>query len=227
MSKNNTEEKDDLREIGNVLSRSEQFIEKNQKYLYIVLGVIVVAVSAVILFRHMYLMPKEQEAQEMIYVGEQYFAIDSFKVALNGDGANFIGFQGIIDDYGLTKTAKLASAYAGLCYKNMGDYDNAIKYLNKCKAKDIMVSPALLGAIGDCYVELKDYSKAVSFFQKAAETKNELLAPIYLMKAARVYEKTADLKNALKMYKRIQKEYPLTQEGLDVEKYIDRAEANL
>jgi len=227
MSKNNTEEKDDLREIGNVLSRSEQFIEKNQKYLYIVLGVIVVAVSAVILFRHMYLMPKEQEAQEMIYVGEQYFAIDSFKVALNGDGANFIGFQGIIDDYGLTKTAKLASAYAGLCYKNMGDYDNAIKYLNKCKAKDIMVSPALLGAIGDCYVELKDYSKAVSFFRKAAETKNELLAPIYLMKAARVYEKTADLKNALKMYKRIQKEYPLTQEGLDVEKYIDRAEANL
>lgn len=224
MSTNN-EKKDDLQQVNEALSRSEQFIEKNQKNLFIGLGIVVVLVSGIILFRHSYLIPKEKEAQEMIYIGEQYFAVDSFQLAIQGDGAEYIGFEGIIDDYRITKTAKLAAAYAGLAYKNMGDYETAIDYLNKCKANDIMISPALLGAIGDCYTELKEYSKAVDYFEKAASTDNELLSPLYLMKAARVYEKIQKYNKALKMYERIQKDFPLTQEGLEVEKYIERAKA--
>jgi len=225
MSKNNKEKKDDLQQVNEALSRSEQFIEKNQKYLLIALGIIVVLVSGVLLFRHSYLLPREKEAQEMIFLGEQYFAVDSFQLAINGDGGEYIGFEGIIDEYGITKTAKLAAAYAGLAYKSMGDYETAIDYLNKCKAEDIMVSPALLGAIGDCYVELQEYGKAVSYFEKAASVDNELLAPIYLMKAARVYEKTEKYNKALGLYERIQSKYPLTQEGLEVEKYIERVKA--
>lgn len=220
------EKKDDLQQVNEALSRTEQFIEKNQKNILIVLGVIVVLVGGVLLFRHSYLAPREKEAQEMIYMGEQYFAVDSLQLALNGNGADYIGFLGIIDEYSMTKTSKLASAYAGLIYMNMGQYETAIDYLKKCKADDIMVSPALVGAIGDCYVELNKYSRAISFFEKAAETDNELLAPIYMMKAATVYEKLGKTNKALAMYERIQKEYPLTQEGEDVERLIERAKLN-
>lgn len=220
------EKKDELQQVNEALSRSEQFIEKNQKNILIVLGVIIVLVGGVLLFRHSYLAPREKEAQEMIFMGEQYFAVDSLQLALNGNGADYIGFLGIIDEYGITKTAKLASAYAGLIYMQMGQYDTAIKYLGKSDADDIMVSPALLGAVGDCYVELQKYSKAVSYFEKAADTDNDLLAPIYLMKAATVYEKLEKYNKAISIYERIQKEYPLTQEGEDVERLIERAKLN-
>jgi tetratricopeptide (TPR) repeat protein len=219
---NNKEKKDDLQQVNEALSRSEQFIEKNQKNILIAIALIVVLVSGVLLFRHSYLIPKEKEAQEMIYEGEQYFALDSFQVAITGDGADFIGFEGIMDEYRVTKTAKLAAAYAGLSYKGLGDYETAITYLNKCKADDIIISPALLGAIGDCYVELKEYGKAATFFEKAATVENELLAPVFLMKAATVYEKEGKFSKAEKAYETIQTKYPLTPEGQEVEKYIQR-----
>jgi len=222
---NNAEEKDELQQVNEALSRSEQFIEKNQKNILIGLAAIVLLVAGIIFFRHSYLVPKEKAAQEMIFIGEQYFAADSFKVALQGDGAEYIGFEGIIHDYGATKTAKLASAYAGLCYKNMGNYEKAIDFLSKSNADDIMVSPSLVGSIGDCYVELGKPEKAISYFEKAADTNNELLSPIYLMKAARVYESLEKYGKALKIYDRIKKDYPKSQEGLDVEKFIERAQA--
>jgi hypothetical protein len=220
---NKADEKDELQQVNDALSRSEQFIEKNQKNIIIALAAIVVVVAGILFFRHSYLAPKEKAAQEMIFIGERYFAVDSFKVALKGDGAEFIGFEGIIDEYGATKTAELASAYAGLCYKNMGDNEKAIEYLKDCDAEDIMVSPALVGAIGDCYVELGKAEKAVSYFEKAAKSDNELLSPIYLMKAARVYESLNEYGKALDVYETIQKKYPLSQEGQDIEKYIERA----
>jgi tetratricopeptide (TPR) repeat protein len=220
------EKKDELQQVNEVLSRSEQFIEKNQKNILIVLGVIIVLVGGVLLFRHSYLAPREKEAQEMIFTGEMYFAVDSFQLALNGNGADYIGFEGIMNDYGMTKTAKLAAAYAGLCYMGLGQYETAIDYLKKFDADDIMLSPALVGAIGDCYVELKNYNKAVKFFEKAAETNNELLSPIYLMKAATVYEKLEKYKKAISAYERIQKDYPKSQEGEVVERFIERAKLN-
>jgi len=220
---NKAEGNEELQQVNEALGRSEQFIEKNQQKIIIALVAIIVVVAGTLYFRHGYLAPKEKAAQEMIYIGEKYFAIDSFKVALQGDGAEYIGFEGVIDEYGATKTSDLAAAYAGLCYKNMGNYEKAIDYLKDSKASDIMVSPALVGAIGDCYVELGKPEKAVSFFEKAADQDNELLSPIYLMKAATVYESLGKYSKALKIYECIKKEYPLSQEGSDIDKYIERA----
>jgi tetratricopeptide (TPR) repeat protein len=225
MSIKEQEEKDELQQVNEVLGRSEQFIEKNKKSILIALGVIVLVVGGVLLFRHGYLEPKEKAAQEMIFMGEQYFAIDSFKVALNGDGGEYIGFEGIIDDYSVTKTAKLAAAYAGLCYKAMGDYEKAADYLSRCNSKDIMVSPALTGAIGDCYVELGKLDKAVDYFEQASKSENEVLSPLYLMKAGRVYESLGKWGKALKAYETIRDKYPLSEEGSSIEKFIERAKA--
>jgi tetratricopeptide (TPR) repeat protein len=215
-------QKDELQNVGEVLTRSEQFIENNQKNLLVALLVIVLVVSGVLLFRNSYMGPREKEAQEMIFRGEQYFAADSFELALYGDDYEFIGFEGIIDNYGITKTAKLASAYAGLCYKHMGDYEKAIDKLSKLNAVDIMVSPSLTGAIGDCYVELDQLQKALPYFERAGQADNNLLAPVYLMKAGRVYEALGRYEKAGEAYQRIKKNYPLSQEGLNVDRYIER-----
>ena len=214
-------QKEELQNVGEILTRSEQFIENNQK----VFGGSVGDRSGgngIIFSGTVICGPKEKEAQEMMFRGEQYFAADSFELALYGDDYEFIGFEGIIENYGITKTAKLASAYAGLCYKHLGDYEKAIDRLNKLNAADIMVSPALTGAIGDCYVELDQLQKALPYFERAGQSDNNLLAPIYLMKAGRVYEALGKYDSARGVYEKIKKNYPLSQEGLNVDRYIER-----
>ncbi len=47
------------------------------------------------------------------------------------------------------------------------------------------------------------------------------------MKAGKTYEEIAEFKKAIEVYNRLKEEFPRTQEGMDVEKYIGRAEAKL
>lgn len=54
---------------------------------------------------------------------------DSFQLALQGNGADFIGFKAIADEYSSTKAGNLAAAYSGLSLYNLGKYDEAITYL--------------------------------------------------------------------------------------------------
>jgi tetratricopeptide (TPR) repeat protein len=155
-----------------------------------------------------------------MYVAEQYFEKDSFKLALNGDGANY-GFIDIIDEYGFTKAANLAHYYAGISLMKTGQFEEAISHLEKFDADDIMVGSVAMGAIGDCYAELKDIEKAASFYMKAGLRKpNEFTSPIFLKKAAFAYEELKNYDKALKAYEKIKKDYPESQEGKVAEKYI-------
>ncbi len=217
------EQKENIENVSEVLSRSEQFIENNQKKLLYALIAVLVVVVGIVFYSNNILAPKEKEAAELIFKGEAYFAADSFAVAINGDDIDYIGFEAIAKQYGITKTAKLAKTYMGLCYKGMGDYENAVKYLAKANAKDIIATPAIKAALGDCYVELGENAKAAATYMKAAKTHNNVLAPICLMKAARVFEADGKTAQALKAYEIIKNEYPLSQEGSEVDKYIERA----
>ncbi len=217
------ENKDALEGMNEALSRSEQFIENNQKTLLISLLAVIVVIGGVLLYNNKVVLPKEQKAAEQIFKGEQYFAVDSLDKALYGDDVDYIGFEAIAKQYSGSKTAKLAKAYIGLCYKVKGDYETAISYLNKVNTSDLAAGPALVGAIGDCYVELGQAQKATAYFEKAAKADNNLLAPIYLMKAGRVYESLGQWSKALAVYETIKAQYPASLEGGEIDKYIERA----
>ena len=89
---------DEIDKVNEVLSSSEQFIEKNQKGISIVILVIVIAVGAWLALRHFYFEPREATAYAEMFKGEFYLDTDSFALALNGNGADYIGFEAIVDD---------------------------------------------------------------------------------------------------------------------------------
>ena len=134
-------------EVEEIVSRSEQFIENNSKK--IIYGIIAIAlvVGAVLGIKHGYLIPQEKKAAAAIFKGEQYFAKDSFNLALNGNGADFDGFEDIIDQYGSTASGNLAKAYAGICYFKMGETEKALDKLKSFSGDDNMISPAIIGLI--------------------------------------------------------------------------------
>ena len=217
----------DLENVQEVLSRSEQFIEKYQKQIFIGLAVVVIAVSGGMAFKYAYLNPKEQKAEAALFKGEMYFQQDSFRLALNGNGADYIGFEGVIDDYGITKTANVAKFYAGICYKNLGNYEKAINYLKDFSSDDKMLKPAAITAIGDCQVELGNIEDAAASFVKAAKVaNNDLLSPINLKKAGLAYENLKKFDKAIEVYTTIKEKYFNSPEAADIDKYIERAKLN-
>jgi tetratricopeptide (TPR) repeat protein len=208
--------------VQNALSKSEAFIEKNQKMLLYGFAAIILIVCAVLAYQNYFLTPKQRDAQELIFKAEQYFAKDSFQLALDGDGEN-LGFLAIIDEYGMTNVADLAKAYAGISYKALGDYEKAISYLKNFDAGDMALTPAVKGAIGDCYLELGEKEKAIAFFQKAAAANNDVVSPVYLQRTGLVYLSMGEYKKALSAFEEIKNKYASSQQAMDIDKYIQLA----
>jgi tetratricopeptide (TPR) repeat protein len=222
------ETSDNIELVEHALSRTEQFIEDNKKILTIVVVSLVIIVGGYFGYKKLYVAPMEDEAKSQMFVAEQYFEKDSFRLAIKGDG-NYIGFLGIIDQYGVTKAGNLAQYYAGVSYLHLGQFQEAIDHLTKFDASDKMIAPIALGATGDAYLELHNNSEAVSYYKKAIKKAegNKFIAPIYLMKLGLAYEVGNDYQNALETYQRIDNEYGKTSEGRNIEKYIQRAKLKL
>lgn len=222
----NTENEQKLsaeQEVGIFVSKSEKYIEDNKKTIGTILLVLFLVIGGFIAYRYMYAIPREKKAVEEMFRAEHYFGVDSFQIALKGDGVNTQGFLDIIKKYGSTKAGNLAQAYAGISYFKLGEKDKAIEHLNKFKAKDQMVSPAIEGLIGDCYVEMDNLDEAVKHFDKAAKSAdNEVISPIYLKKAGLAYEAKGDTATAIARYRQIKDKYLNSQEAAYIDKYIER-----
>ena len=229
MAKQNVKNEGDerLESIEATLSNTELFIEKNQKAIIAVLAVLIVVVLAFFGVKKYYLEPREKDAQTAIYHAEQYFESQNFASALNGDG-NYLGFIGIIDEFGGTKTANLAKYYAGVCCLNTGDYNNAVKYFKEFKGKDVLVASLALGSMGDAYMELDNVAEAAKCYENAAlKASNSFTSPMYLLRAGMAYEMIGNYQKAIDAYKKIKAEYPNSNEGFSIEKNIARAQAEL
>jgi tetratricopeptide (TPR) repeat protein len=222
MAKNKKEENPQtLSNVEETLTRTEHFLEENYKSLLIVFGVIV-GIVALIWLGKIYINKRNNEAQAQMYQAERYLEIDSLKLALNGDG-NYLGFLDIAKNYKMTKAGNLARYSAGICYLHLGNYKAAIDYLDKYSKKDKVLGSLAIGATGDAYVELGNLDKGASKYVEAADyAENSFNSPIFLLKAGEIYELQNKFQDALKVYERIQAEYPESNEGSTIEKYIAR-----
>ncbi|MCS6935731.1 MAG: tetratricopeptide repeat protein [Chitinophagales bacterium] len=204
------------------------FIEQNSRLLSIA-GAALALLIVGLLFFFLYYMPnRELKAQNDIYMAQFAFHADSFALALNGrntPGATpFKGFLQVADEYSFTKTGKLARYYAGICYLRLKKYQEAIGQLEKANPKDPLVGAARLNALGDAYAGLGKLEDAVRYYEKAAGySDNEQYTPYYLFKTGLAYEKLGKKEDALKCYQRIKDNYPNSDEGRDIQKYIARA----
>lgn len=205
------------------LSRSEAFIEKNLKAILIVLGVVVVVAVGLFLWRN-YAQSREAKAQAAIAVCQQAFAQGNYALALDGDSISQQGFNGIIREYGSTKTGSLARLYAALCYANLGQYEEAITQFEKFGGKgDQMVSPAAKGALANCYAEIGETEKAAGLFLKAAkEADNNAVSPWALIQAGILYESLGQTDKALDAYQQVKDKYYRSALSADIDKYIER-----
>ena len=213
-----------LENIGETLSKTEEFIFANQKVIGVVVTIIILAILGYFGYDRYYIEPKTEEAQEQMFQAQLFFESDSLDKALYGDGNN-LGFIDISDEYGMTKPGKLANYYAGISFLKKNDFEQAIDYLEDFTLNDHLVAPMARGAIGDAYMELGEKEKASAYYIEAANMDdNEFTTPLFLYKAGQVNELLGNYDKALNLYRRVKDNYYRSNEGRSVQKNISRVE---
>nr|MBP7471847.1 tetratricopeptide repeat protein [Prevotella sp.] len=216
------------------LTQSEAFFAKNKKAILIAIAAIIILVLGFFAYRTYISGPQEEKASTAISRGQEYFNQEMFDKALNGDGAGYTGFVKLADDYSGTDAANLANLYAGLCYANLGKWNDAVTYLDKFDPEsDQMISPAAIAALGDAYANVNQLDKAIDAFKKAADMAdskaadgaNNSLSPTFLIKAGVLLESQNKKDDALAIYQDIKKKYVTSNivQSSEIDKYIERA----
>ena len=213
------------------LNKQEAFFMKYKKAIIIAVVAIIAIVAGTILYNNLYKQPHEAEASTVLAKGQELFMSGDFEKALNGDKAGFGGFLKVASDYSGTKAGNLAELYAGLCYANLGKWNEAINYLEKYSpASDQMVGPAAVAALGNAYAHVNQLDKAVQNLMKAAKMAddkaadgiNNSIAPTFLVQAAEILEKQGKKDEALAIYQDIKKKYVNASISQEIDKYIER-----
>ena len=220
--------------VQETATKTEAFLDKNKKAIaYGVLAIIVI-VAGFFCYKEFISNPRETKASTAIARGQEYFGMEQYDKALNGDGAGYAGFVKIATDYSNTDAGNLANLYAGLSYAFLGKNQEALKYLDAYSASgDALVSPAAIAARGNVYAKLgkldeavKDLKKAASMADsKAKDGKNISLSPTFLLQAGIILESQGKKAEAAEIYTSIKNNYvnSMLTQSQEIDKYIERA----
>jgi TolA-binding protein len=212
-----------LEEERNPVAELQNVWEQYGKLASYVLLAIVLVVGGFFAYRNLISEPKEKQATEAMFRAEEYYRMDSTRLALNGDNIN-AGFLKVISRFGGTKAANLSSFYAGSCYLKLGDFNNAVKYLSGFSTSVKQLQERAYGLLGDAYSEQNKKEEAAEQYKKAGTyyEKDELFSPEYLFRSGYLYESMGKTQDAIAMYKMIKDKYPGSQRGADIDKYLAR-----
>ena len=214
-------------------SRTEAWVEKNQKIILGFVGVVAICVLAYLAYDQFIQKPMEAEASNEIYQAQKYYeqaltaeASDSLYLrSLNG-GEGKLGMLDIINEYGSTKAGNMAKYYAGVSYLNMNDYSNGIKYLDDFNGDDTMLGPVAKGALGDAFIQLNQKEDALKYYEQAASmVENDFSSPKFLLKAGVTALDLGKGSVAVKHLTTLTEKYPTSVEAAKATAYLGRAEA--
>ncbi|NVJ46058.1 MAG: tetratricopeptide repeat protein [Cytophagia bacterium] len=189
-----------------------------------IVGLAVLVIASGLFFLDYRKDQKNIDAQNEIFQAQYYYEHDSLDYALEGDGRN-LGFIDIIDIYGGTEVANLASFYAGASYLKQRQYDVAIDYLKDFSSEEILVQGRAYSLIGDAYMELGNFSDAADYYERASNEVDDIyFSPSYLLKASLAYEKGSDLTSAIASLDKIIKDYAKSTQVAEARKQKARLE---
>jgi tetratricopeptide (TPR) repeat protein len=205
------------------VERILHFLQKNQNKILIAVSSIVLLIVGWYGYNEYVKKPNEEKAADALYKSQQYFTVDSARLVLNGDGQSK-GALYVMRTFSGTKAANLAKFYAGISYLHLGEFANAVKYLEDFSTDAPQIQLLAYGNLGDAYSELNKKDQAVDSYLKAAHhfEKDESNSAEYLFRAALLQETSGKTKEALELYKELKEKFPKTEKGYQADKYINR-----
>ena len=218
--------------LDETASKTEDFVAKNQKYIFIIIGVVAAVVLGYLGYNEFIAKPKQVTAMNDMAQAQSYFndAVNStakdslFTLALKGGEGKF-GMLDIIKEHSGTPAANLANYYAGTAYLHLKDYKKAIEHLNEFTSDDEILAPLAKGNIGDAFAQLNQSDDALDYYEQAAEMRNnEYTTPMYLYKAGAIALELGKADKALTYFNKIKDEFPNSSEAANIDVFIGKAQ---
>ena len=214
-------EEEILVDVVEAREAAQNFFDRHQMTIVAVGAVIILGIGGFLAYKLLYQAPRENEAMTQMFKAEYQFQQDSFALALESPGAGYSGLLDIIDSYGGTEAANLAKYYAGISYLNLNRFEDALSYLKSYNEAGNVTSITKFGAMGDAASELGNMDEALGYYKKAVSGPAiESLTPYYLQKLGILAYKQGQTEEAKKAFKRIEEEFPSSQEAIEADKYI-------
>lgn len=219
--------------LDETASKTEDFVAANQKYIFIIIGVVAALVLSYLAYTKLVQEPANEDGMNEMYHAQKQFndaangiSSDSlYNVALKGSEGKY-GMLDVIKEYSGTPASNLANYYAGMAYLNLKDYKNAITHLDKFESEDQAAGPMAKGSIGDAFMQLEQPEQALKYYLQAAKMRNnELTAPTYFYKAGITALNLGKASEALGYFNTIKDTYPNAPEASSVEVFIGKAQA--
>lgn len=221
MAKKNQNARTSLEEFNESLSSIEQKVEGNKKLIYWVAGAIVVIVIIALAYIYGFRNPGIQNAKEDVSKADMELFQGQDSIALKD-------YEKVASNYSNTP-ANRANLNAAIILYQQGKYQEAVKYIEDYDPQGNIVGPASQSLRGDCYVNLKQYDKAISAFDKAISLSNNNVdyTPLFMMKKATVLREQKKFADEAAVYQTIKDKFPLFQRdfNVDIDKYLERANA--
>jgi tetratricopeptide (TPR) repeat protein len=197
------------------------WLEQNTKIIsYVAIGLAAVAVIIFLWSKNK--AESNDKATAMLAKVIPYYDQGNYNAALNGvpqEGTQ--GLQAIVDEHGSTNSGQIAKLYLANSYYALKDYEKALEYYDDISVSDKLVSASALAGVAACYEAKGDFSKAASYFEKAA-SKNMTLAqaPQNLQRSALNYAAVGKKEKAVELLQTLKKEFPASSYARDVDRFI-------
>ena len=218
--KQNQSARTKLEEVNESLTTAAQRIEDNKKYVNWAL--IAIALIALIAGGYIYLHNKN-----VAEATEEIGKADISMLQGNQDEA-LKAYEKVADEFS-NKTGARAHLNAAILLYQKGEYDKAVKHLEGYEPDGTLIAPACKSLLGDCYVNLKKFDKAVGAYDQAIKLANgnELYAPVFMIKKATVLHELKKYAEEAAVYQEIKDKYQVytQQNRFNVDMYLERANA--
>ena len=219
--KQNQSARTTLEDVNESLSTAAQRIEENKNYIYWAL----LAIAAVVLlvFGYINWIRKPNMEKATTEIGKA----DIELLQGNEDEALKM-YEKVAAEFSNTPGERAHLNAAAILYQK-GEYEKAIKHLEAYTPEGVLIAPAAQSLLGDCYVNLKQYDKALAAFDKAISlaNNNEEYVPAFMLKKATVLHEQKKYAEEVAVYEEMKKMNPtfIQQAGFSIDKYLERAKA--
>ncbi|MCM1520555.1 MAG: tetratricopeptide repeat protein [Lachnoclostridium sp.] len=221
MAKHQPEEtRTSIDEVNDTLTGIGEKVQNNPKVIVWTCVAVAAVVCVVLIYFYAFHQPSKAAASKALGQAD-------IELALGNDSIALAKYQEVAANHSFA-AGNLANLNAAILLYKDGKYEEAIKYLDDYDPTESIIGASSRSLMGDCYVNLKQYDKAISCFKEAVKLSdnNPHYTPAFLIKEATVYRELKDYKAEAAAYKEIMTKYPNfgRENGIDIDKYLKRAE---
>lgn len=203
--------------------KSQSYFEENKNKIFIYLGVIAIAVVAVILYLNYRNSQNDEAGTHLAKVMDMYDSGDYLGAIEGKKDVKLLGLKEIVAQYGSTENGETAKIYLANSYVNLGKPEEAIKYYEDYSGDiEIYVAASLAGQAA--YYAYKDeYEKSADLYLKASRvSKTDVLNSDYMLQAAINYFEAGDTEQSKSLLQAIKDDYKTSAAYAQVDKYLSQ-----